>query len=88
MSTTYYILTRRLRQQDMSWLSRSDVPNLVVFGQGLLSDFTPVKEKTVVFALQEEVKETGLVPQYDGKLELKTGGDLVELLLDAQLVHL
>ncbi|MBS2039609.1 hypothetical protein JST97_31775 [bacterium] len=88
MSTTFYILTRRLRPQDIAWLSRSEEPNLVVFGQGLLSDFSPIKEKTTVFALQEEVKETGLVPQYEGKLELKNGGDLVELLLDAQLVHL
>ena len=85
---TYYILTRRVRAQDATRLARSEEAHLVVFGQGLLSDFTPVKEKTVVYALQEEVKETGLVPQFDGKLELKTGGDLVELLLEAQLVHL
>lgn len=85
---TYYILTRRLRPQDASWMARSEEPNLVVFGQGLLSDFGPIKEKTTIFALQEEVKETGLVPQYEGKLELKNGGDLVELLLGAQLVHL
>ena len=85
---TYFILTRRLRAQDATWLARSEEAHLVVFGQGLLSDFTPVKEKTTVYALQEEVKETGLVPQFEGKLELKTGGDLVELLLDAQLVHL
>jgi hypothetical protein len=85
---TYYILTRRLRAQDAAWLARSEEPHLVVFGQGLLSDFGPIKDKTVVYALQEEVKETGLVPQFDGKLELKTGGDLVELLLGGQLVHL
>lgn len=85
---TYFILTRRLRPQDATWMAHSDEPNLVVFGQGLLSDFTPIKEKTTIFALQEEVKETGLVPQYEGKVELKTGGDLVDLLLGAQLVHL
>ncbi|MBT9586436.1 hypothetical protein IV102_24040 [bacterium] len=85
---TYFILSRRLRPQDLAWLQRSDEPHLVVFGQGLLSDFAPVDPKTVVYALQEEVKETGLVPQFEGKVELKTGGDLVDLLITAQLVHL
>ncbi len=85
---TYFILSRRLRPQDLTWLQRSDEPLLVVFGQGLLSDFTPVDHKTVVYALQEEVKETGLVPQFEGKVELKNGGDLVDLLIGAQLVHL
>lgn len=85
---TYYILTRRLRSQDAAWIARADEPHLVVFGQGLLSDFTGVKDKTVVYALAEEVKETGLVPQYEGKLELKNGGDLVDLLVGAQLIHL
>lgn len=85
---TYFILTRRLRPQDASWMARSEEPHLIVFGQGLLSDFTPVKEKTTIYALQEEVKETGLVPLYEGKLELKSGGELVDLLLGAQLVHL
>lgn len=85
---TYYILSRRLRAQDLVWLKRVEEPHLVVFGQGLLSDFAPVDAKTVVYALSEEVKETGLVPQFDGKVELKNGGDLVDLLVDAQLVHL
>ena len=85
---TYFILSRRLRPQDLNWLQRSDEPHLVVFGQGLLSDFAPVDQKTVVYALQEEVKETGLVPQFEGKVELKNGGDLVDLMIGAQLVHL
>ena len=85
---TYFILSRRLRPQDLSWLQRSDEPHLVVFGQGLLSDFAPVDQKTVVYALQDEVKETGLVPQFEGKVELKNGGDLVDLMIGAQLVHL
>ena len=53
---TYYILTRRLRSQDAAWIARAEEPHLVVFGQGLLSDFTGVKDKTIVYALQEEVK--------------------------------
>jgi hypothetical protein len=85
---TYFILSRRLRPQDLSWLKRSEEAHLVVFGQGLLSDFAPVDAKTVVYALQEEVKETGLVPQFEGKVELKNGGDLIDLLVQGQLVHL
>ena len=85
---TYFILSRRLRPQDLNWLQRNDENHLVVFGNGLLSDFTPIDTKTVVYALQEEVKETGLVPQFDGKVELKSSGDLIDLLLAAQLIHL
>jgi hypothetical protein len=85
---TYYVLTRRLRPQDLTWLQRSPEPQLIVLGQALMSDFAAVNGKTVVYALQEEVKETGMVPQYEGKVELKSGGDLVDLLMGAQVVHL
>ncbi len=85
---TYYILSRRLRPQDLTWLKHNEEAQLVVFGRGLLSDFAPINPKTTLYALAEEVKETGLVPQYEGKVELKNGGDLVDLLLAGQLVHL
>lgn len=85
---TYFVLTRRLRSQDVAWLEKTDEANLIVLGQALLSDFAAVKTKVKVFALQEEVKETGLVPQYEGEVELKSAGDLTDLLLEAQLIHL
>lgn len=88
MDNLCYILTRRLRHQDLTWISHSKEPRLVVLGLGLLSDFSNLQENTVIYALQDEVKETGLVPQYEGKLELKNGSDLMELLIDCQLVHL
>lgn len=85
---TYFVLTRRLRSQDIAWLEKTEEANLIVLGQALLSDFSAVKTKVKVFALQEEVKETGLVPQYEGEVELKVAGDLTDLILEAQLIHL
>jgi len=85
---TYFVLTRRLRSQDIAWLEKTDEAKLIVLGQALLSDFGAVKSKMKVFALQEEVKETGLVPQYEGEVELKVAGDLADLMLEAQLIHL
>lgn len=85
---TCFFLTRRLRSQDLNWLEKSPEAQLVVLGEALLSDFSGLPEKVKVVALQEEVKENGLVPQCSGELELKSGGDLVDLLLGAQVVHL
>ena len=84
----YFILSRRLRSQDLLWLQKQSEAQLVVFGQALLSDFSPVDRSVKVFALQEEVKETGLVPQFEGTLELKSAGELIELLMQSKLIHL
>lgn len=84
----YFVLSRRLRPQDLSWLQQSSQPELIVLGQGLLSDFSDMDSTVKVYALQEEVKETGLVPQFEGTVELKASVELIELLLGAKLVHL
>lgn len=85
---TYFVLSRRLRSGDNTTLKREEEPHLIVLGKGLLSDFGGIPEKTKIFALQEEVKETGLMPQFEGSVELKVGGELVEMLLSSQLIHL
>lgn len=84
----YFILTRRLRPQDLTWLQQSSQPELIVLGQALLSDFSDMDTTVKVYALQEEVKETGLVPQFEGNVELKASAELVDLLLNAKLIHL
>lgn len=84
----YFILSRRLRPNDLQWLQQSSQPELIVFGQALLSDFSDMDPTVKVYALQEEVKETGLVPQFEGTVELKAGVELVDLLVGAKLIHL
>ena len=81
-----FILCRRLRPQDRSWLQREEKPQLVALGQALLSDFSALPANTAT--LQEEVKETGLVPQFEGEVSLKSGSELMDLMLETELVHL
>jgi hypothetical protein len=88
MAAQFFVLSRRLRPNDLNWLNRSTQPELIVFGQALLSDFAGVDPGVKVYALQEEVKETGLVPQFEGKVELKSGPELIDLLVHAKLIHL
>jgi hypothetical protein len=83
-----FILCRRLRPQDGPWLQREEKPQLVALGQALLSDFSALPASSTVIALQEEVKETGLVPQFEGEVSLKSGSELMDLLLESELVHL
>ncbi len=83
-----FILCRRLRPQDRSWLQREEKPQLVALGQALLSDFSALPASSTVIALQEEVKETGLVPQFEGEVSLKSGSELMDLMLETELVHL
>ena len=83
-----FVLCRRLRPQDTSWIQRQEKPQLVALGQALLSDFSELPKTTTVIALQEEVKETGMVPQFEGEVALKSGAELMDLLMESPLIHL
>lgn len=83
-----FVLTRRLRANDLQALTDHPDPRVLVMGQALLSDFSDMDEHVKLLALSEEVKETGLVPQFAGPVELKTGPELITLLLNERLVHL
>jgi hypothetical protein len=83
-----FLLSRRLRSSDLEVISRQEEPHLVLLGQGLLSDCSELKPNSKVYVLQEEVKETGLLPHFEGSLEMKNAGDLCEFLLGAHLIHL
>ena len=84
----YFLLSRRLRSADLEVLSRQEEPHLILLGQALLSDCGELKPDSKVFVLQEEVKETGLLPQFEGKVEMKNAADLCELMLGGHLIHL